>query len=75
MERYLRLAATAPQLLEIFRQGELTTEQMIALCATDSYERQVSVLCWPPVHRRRREAHPGVPAAAPRAAGHLDLLG
>ncbi|WCI07375.1 ParB/RepB/Spo0J family partition protein (plasmid) [Xanthomonas hortorum pv. pelargonii] len=43
VERRLKLAAAAPELIEQFRQGLLTTEQMIALCATDDHALQLSV--------------------------------
>lgn len=43
VERRLRLAAAAPELIEAFREDELTTDQLIALCATDDHERQVDV--------------------------------
>ncbi|MBZ5763816.1 ParB N-terminal domain-containing protein [Rhizobium sp. VS19-DR104.2] len=43
VERRLKLAAAAPELVEQFREGLLTTEQMIALCATDDHALQLSV--------------------------------
>lgn len=43
VERRLCLAAAAPELLELFRADELTTDQLIALCATEDHERQLQV--------------------------------
>lgn len=43
VERRLKLTKAAPELLALFRAGEITTDQLIALCATDDHERQVSV--------------------------------
>lgn len=43
VERRLKLRAAAPALLEDFRADLLTTEQLIALCATDNHDRQLSV--------------------------------
>ncbi|WP_045756631.1 ParB/RepB/Spo0J family partition protein [Xanthomonas albilineans] len=43
VERRLKLAAAAPELIEQFREGLLTTEQMIALCATDDHALQLVV--------------------------------
>lgn len=43
VERRLRLIAAAPELIEEFRAGEISTDQLIALCATDDHERQVFV--------------------------------
>lgn len=43
VERRMRLAAAAPALIEEFRADEITTDQMIALCATDDHARQVEV--------------------------------
>lgn len=42
VERRLRLAQAAPELLEKFRAGEINTDQMIALCTTSDHERQLS---------------------------------
>lgn len=43
VERRLKLAKAAPELIERFRAGELSTDQMIALCATDDHAVQVEV--------------------------------
>lgn len=43
VERRLKLATAAPALIEAFRNDELNTEQVIALCATDDHERQIEV--------------------------------
>ncbi|RBG52970.1 hypothetical protein BRM42_18825 [Xanthomonas oryzae pv. oryzae] len=43
VERRLKLAKAAPELIERFRAGELSTDQMIALCATDDHALQVEV--------------------------------
>lgn len=42
VERRLKLRAAAPSLIEDFRADLLTTDQLIALCTTDSHERQVA---------------------------------
>lgn len=51
VERRLKLRAAAPGLIEEYRVGGLTTEQLVALCATDDHERQTMV--W----NRVREQH------------------
>lgn len=51
VERRLKLRAAAPALIEDYRLGALTTEQLIALCATDDHDRQTMV--W----SRVREQH------------------
>jgi ParB family chromosome partitioning protein len=43
VERRLKLRAAAPALLEDYRAGLLTTDQLIALCSTDNHERQMAV--------------------------------
>lgn len=43
VERRLRLSAAAPALIEEFRAGALSTDQLIGLCATDNHERQIAV--------------------------------
>ena len=43
VERRLKLRAAAPELIEEYRLGALTTEQLIALCATDDHDRQKMV--------------------------------
>ncbi|ASW48737.1 MULTISPECIES: ParB/RepB/Spo0J family partition protein [Xanthomonas] len=43
VERRLKLAAAAPELIEKFRAGVLSTDQMIALCATDDHALQLAV--------------------------------
>lgn len=43
VERRMRLANAAPALIEEFRADQITTDQMIALCATDDHDRQVEV--------------------------------
>lgn len=39
----MKLVAAAPELLEVYRGGGITTDQMIALCATDDHEVQRTV--------------------------------
>ncbi|MGM7284761.1 ParB/RepB/Spo0J family partition protein, partial [Pseudomonas guariconensis] len=43
VERRIKLQAAAPELLQAFRNNELTTDQLIALCSSDNHERQVEV--------------------------------
>ena len=43
VERRLSLAGAAPELIKLFRADEINQEQLMALCSTDSHERQVSV--------------------------------
>lgn len=43
VERRLKLRAAAPELLDEFRAGKMSTDQLIALCSTDDHERQVTV--------------------------------
>uniref|UniRef100_A0A8R1E7G4 ParB domain-containing protein n=1 Tax=Caenorhabditis japonica TaxID=281687 RepID=A0A8R1E7G4_CAEJA len=43
VQRRLKLVAAAPELLELHGAGEISTDQMIALCATDDHEVQVKV--------------------------------
>lgn len=43
VERRLALASASPNLLDLFRQDEISTDQLMALCATDDHERQESV--------------------------------
>ncbi len=43
VERRLKLRAAAPALIEQYRQGTLTTEQLVALCASDDHDRQIDV--------------------------------
>ena len=43
VERRLRLRAAAPELIAEFRKGEISTDQMIALCATDDHVRQLAI--------------------------------
>lgn len=43
VERRLRLIAAAPELIEKFRAGEMSTDQLIALCSSEDHERQVFV--------------------------------
>lgn len=43
VQRRLKLVAAAPELLELYRVDEISTDQMIALCATDDHEVQVRV--------------------------------
>ncbi len=43
VERRLKLRAAAPALIEEYRQGTLTTEQLVALCASDDHDRQIDV--------------------------------
>lgn len=42
VERRLSLAKAAPSLLAIHRSGDMSTEQLAALCATDVHELQIS---------------------------------
>lgn len=43
VERRLKLRAAAPALLEDFRADVLSTDQLIALCASDNHDRQLDV--------------------------------
>jgi len=43
VERRLKLAAAAPELIEEFRENEISTDQLIALCACDDHCRQLEV--------------------------------
>jgi len=43
VERRLTLANAAPALLVLYRQDKISTDQLIALCATDDHARQVEV--------------------------------
>lgn len=43
VERRLKLTKAAPALLEAFRAGEITTDQLIALCSTEDHDKQVRV--------------------------------
>lgn len=43
VERRLKLAAAAPAILDLFRAGEISTDQVIALCSTDDHALQVAV--------------------------------
>ncbi|MEL5920645.1 ParB N-terminal domain-containing protein [Stenotrophomonas maltophilia] len=43
VQRRLKLVAAAPELLELYRVDEISTDQLIALCATDDHEVQVRV--------------------------------
>ncbi|MBX8493147.1 ParB/RepB/Spo0J family partition protein [Pseudomonas cichorii] len=43
VERRIKLQAAAPELIRQFRDNLITTDQLIALCATDSHERQLDV--------------------------------
>lgn len=62
VERRLKLRAAAPELIEEYRLGALTTEQLIALCATDDHDRQNMV--W----NRVRDQHWNKEPAALRRA-------
>lgn len=62
VERRLKLRAAAAPLIEEYRLGELTTEQLIALCATDDHSRQMEV--W---NRLRDQRWNNDPAALRRA--------
>lgn len=44
VERRLRLTAAAPEIIEMFRADKLTTDQVIALCATNDHAVQVAVV-------------------------------
>lgn len=43
VERRLKLTKAAPALLEEFRAGNISTDQLIGLCATDDHEKQIRV--------------------------------
>lgn len=43
VERRIKLQAAAPELIQKFREDELTTDQLIALCSTDNHQLQVEV--------------------------------
>lgn len=43
VERRLKLTKAAPDLLEHFRAGEITTDQLIALCSTEDHDKQLRV--------------------------------
>lgn len=43
VERRLTLAKAAPELIALFRNKEITTDQLIALCSSDDHELQVRV--------------------------------
>lgn len=43
VERRLKLRSAAPALLDDFREGKLTTDQLIALCSTDNHALQIEV--------------------------------
>lgn len=43
VERRIKLQAAAPELIQKFREDELTTDQLIALCSTDNHDRQIEV--------------------------------
>ncbi len=43
VERRLALANASPKLFDLFRRDEISTDQLMALCATDDHERQESV--------------------------------
>lgn len=43
VQRRLKLVAAAPELLELYRADEISTDQMLALCSTDDHEVQVHV--------------------------------
>jgi ParB family transcriptional regulator, chromosome partitioning protein len=43
VERRLRLTAAAPEIIALFRANELTTDQVIALCATNDHAVQMAV--------------------------------
>lgn len=43
VERRIKLQAAAPELVQKFREDELTTDQLIALCCTDNHGRQIEV--------------------------------
>lgn len=62
VERRLKLRAAAPALFEEYREGALTTEQLIGLCATDDHDRQTMV--W---NRVRDQHYNQDPAALRRA--------
>lgn len=57
VERRLKLRAAAPALLEDFRADVLSTDQLIALCATDNHDRQLDV--WSRVKNQGWGKEPG----------------
>lgn len=68
VERRLKLRAAAPALIEEYRLGALTTEQLIALCATDDHERQLEV--W---ERVREQQWNNDPASIRRAVIYTEV--
>lgn len=71
VERRLRLMAAAPELLQEFREGELSTDQMIALCASDDHERQVRT--WKSAKGRHWMEQPKDLRRAVLADGEIDI--
>ncbi|MDP2367192.1 ParB/RepB/Spo0J family partition protein [Rhodoferax sp.] len=54
--RRLRLANVAPKLLELFRAGDVSLEQIMALASVDDHERQLQVWDGLPSHNRHANA-------------------
>lgn len=71
VERRLKLAAAAPELVELFRASEITTDQLIALCATDNHERQVEV--WNRYKHQHWNRDPKTLRRAVLAEGEVDV--
>ena len=55
VERRLALAGAAPELMELFRQDEISTEQLVALCTTDDHALQVKT--WNEAPSWNRQPH------------------
>ncbi len=53
--RRLKLANVAPELLKLFRAGEVSLEQIMALASVDDHERQLQV--WDGLPSHSRQAH------------------
>lgn len=68
VERRLKLRAAAPALIEDYRQGALTTEQLISLCASDDHDRQTMV--W---NRAQNQHWNNDPASLRRAVIETDV--
>ena len=71
VERRLRLIAAAPELIEEFRAGELSTDQLIALCATDDHDRQLQA--WKRAKGRHWMEGPKDLRKAVLAEGEIDV--
>ena len=56
VQRRLKMAQVAPELLALYRTGEATLDQIMALASTDDTERQVQVWKGLPTHNRNAQA-------------------